>query len=65
MKVKVRDILPLIKDCCSICDKNNNLLFQDDGYYRSIHEAPENVLNSTIDSIQINFAQIVIVIKES
>ena len=65
MKVRVRDIIPLVKNYCFIFDKNNNLLFQVDGYHRNIHEVPKNILKSTIDSIQINFAQIVIVIKEN
>lgn len=63
--MKVRDILPLIKDYCSIRDKNNNLLFQVDGYHRNIHEVPKNILKSTIDSVDTNLARIAIVIKEN
>ena len=65
MKVKVRDILPLVKGYCFIFDKNNNLLFQVDEYHRNIHEVPKNILKSTIDSMQTNLAQIAIVIKEN
>lgn len=65
MKVKVRDILPLVKGYCFIFDNDNNLLFQVNEYHKNIHEVPENILKSTIDSMQTNLAQIAIVIKDS
>lgn len=63
MKVRVRDILPLVKNYCFIFDKNNNLLFQVDEYHKNIYKVPKNILKSTIDSIDTNLAQIAIVIK--
>ena len=65
MKVRVRDILPLVKGYCFIFDKNNNLLFQVDEYHRNIHEVPKNILKSAIDSVDTNLAQIAIIIKEN
>lgn len=62
--MKVKDILPLIEGYCIIFDKNDNILFQIDGYCRNAHEVPKNILKSTVDSIETNLAQIAIVVKE-
>lgn len=63
--MRIKDILPLIKGYCIIFDKKDNILFQIDGYCRNAHEVPENILKSTIDSIQTNLDQIPIIIKEN